>query len=73
MKPEFQELPKSVRHGGSQLQTDRYSEEAISEMNHEHDSKYGFSFDCQTVYTNVHRLPESFFGDVRDLWKQPNP
>lgn len=65
------DIPKQFRNGAAPLQTNRYSEEMILKQNQEHDSKYGFSMDCQTVYTNTHRLPESYFGKLCDLWRQP--
>lgn len=71
MKDEFTPLPKSVRHGASALQTDRYSEEVIIECNKLHDARLGWSLEFPSLYLNVKRLPESHFGPASTLWHIP--
>jgi len=56
------------RHGERPLQTNRYSEQVILEMNLEHDRKMGWSKDSPTIYQNVSRRPEAYFGSIKDLW-----
>ena len=58
------------RHDSSPMQTTRYSEDTIAEMNREHDAKYGFTMDCQTIYQNVRRLPESVFVPASKCWEE---
>lgn len=56
------------RNGGSPLQTSRYSEQEIAQANAEHDSRMGFSLDCQSVFTNPYRRPESVAVPPDEAW-----
>lgn len=49
--------------------TPRYSEEEIAQFADRHDKKYGFSFQCSSVYTNAARLPEYHCGPPETLWQ----